>query len=67
MGHGRGLSKSVRSELNRLWHEGESLNAISRALQVSRPTVSRVLRDAGGMPERPRSRSGRALSLAERE
>lgn len=67
MGHGRRLSKSVRSELNRLWHEGESLNAISRALRVSRPTVSRVLRDGGGMPERPRKRSERALSLAERE
>ncbi len=67
MGHGRRLSKSVRSELNRLWHEGESLNAISRALRVSRPTVTRVLRDGGGMPERPRKRSERALSLAERE
>ena len=67
MGHGRRLSKSVRSELNRLWHEGESLNAISRALRVSRPTVSRVLRDGGGMPERPRKRSERALTLAERE
>lgn len=43
------------------------MNAISRALQVSRPTVSGVLRDAGGMPERPRSRSARALTLAERE
>lgn len=67
MGQGRRLSKSVRSELNRLWHEGESLNAISRALRVSRPTVTRVLRDGGGMPERPRKRSERALSLAERE
>jgi IS30 family transposase len=67
VGHGRRLSKSVRSELNRLWHEGESLNAISRALRVSRPTVTRVLRDGGGMPERPRKRSERALSLAERE
>lgn len=61
------MSKSVRSELNRLWHEGESMNAISRALRVSRPTVTRVLRDGGGMPERPRKRSERALSLAERE
>lgn len=67
MGQGRRLSKSVRSELNRLWHEGESMNAISRALRVSRPTVTRVLRDGGGMPERPRKRSERALSLAERE
>lgn len=67
MGRGRRLSRSVRSELNRLWHEGESLSAISRALRVSRPTVARVLRDGGGMPERARSRSIRALSLAERE
>lgn len=43
------------------------MNAISRALRVSRPTVTRVLRDGGGMPERPRKRSERALSLAERE
>lgn len=67
MGHGRGLSKSVRSELHRLWHDGESLNAISRALRVDRSTVSRVLRDAGGLPQRPRTRSVRALSMADRE
>ena len=64
---GRRLSKSVRSELNRLWHQGESLSAIARALQVIRPTVSRVLRDGGGIRERPRKRSLRALSLAGRE
>lgn len=67
MGHGRGLSKSVRSELHRLWHDGESLNAISRVLRVDRSTVSRVLRDAGGLPQRPRTRSVRALSMADRE
>jgi IS30 family transposase len=53
--------------MNRLWHAGESRNAIARALRVSRPTVTQVLRDCGGMPERPRTRSARALSLADRE
>lgn len=67
MGQGRRYSKSVRSEMNRLWHRGESRNAIARALLVSRPTVTRVLRECGGIPERPRKRSARALSLAERE
>lgn len=53
--------------MHRLWHEGESQNAIARALQVSRHGVTYVLRKAGGMPERPRHRSSRALSLEQRE
>lgn len=67
MGRGPTYSRSVRSEMSRLWHEGESQNAIARALRVSRPGVAYVLRRAGGMPERPRHRSLRGLSVAERE
>ncbi len=67
MGRGPTYSKSVRSQIHRLWHEGESQNTIARALRVSRPGVTHVLRKTGGMPQRPRHRSARALSLAERE
>jgi IS30 family transposase len=67
VGRGPTYSRSVRSEMHRLWHAGESQNAIARALRVSRPGVTYVLRQAGGLPERPRHRSSRVLSLAERE
>lgn len=67
MGRGPTYSRSVRSQMHRLWHEGESQNAIAQALRVSRSGVTYVLRRAGGLPERPRQRSWRALSLVERE
>jgi IS30 family transposase len=50
-----------------LWHRGESKNAIARVLQISRLGVRGMLRQAGGIPPRPRTRSARALSLADRE
>lgn len=53
-----------------LWERrsaGETVACISRCLAVPGPTLRAVIARAGGIPPRPRTRSARALSLAERE
>lgn len=58
--------QAIQSELERLWHESESLNAIAWALQVSLRTVARALWDAGGIREQSRRLPSHSLSRAER-
>jgi DNA-binding CsgD family transcriptional regulator len=59
-----------RAELEALWRrrkEGENLQDIAKALGTSLSSVYGVVARQGGIPPRPRRRSRRALSLAERE
>lgn len=49
------------------WKQGESTADIARALGASWDAVRRVVAPAGGIAPRERTRSKRALSLAERE
>lgn len=67
MSRGPWYSASVRADLHRLWRQGESTRSIARALRVSHGGVAYQLRKTGGLPVRPRARSLRALSLADRE
>lgn len=61
------LSSQELRELWCRWREGESMAGIARSLGRMRPTVRSVLKARGGMVPRERTRSGRVLSLAERE
>ena len=49
------------------WQKGESLNAIARHLGTSHSSIQGVFAPSGGIRPPSRSRSRRALSLAERE
>jgi IS30 family transposase len=49
------------------WRAGETTKAVSQAVTPSRGTVIRFLACHGGIAPRPRTRSDRVLSLAERE
>lgn len=51
----------------RRWKGGESLSAISRALEKNPGSVHGVLQLQGGIAPRPRRRASRALTMAERE
>jgi len=62
-----GLSDIQKEELWRRWHNGESLSDIGRALGKHPASVFGVLRLYGGFMPLKRSRSERALTLAERE
>jgi len=49
------------------WQKGDSLHAIARLFDRGHSSVQRVLGETGGIRPAPRYRSGRSLSLAERE
>jgi transposase, IS30 family len=61
------LSVEERVEIRRRLKAGESSREIGAALDRSHDSVDRVRRDAGGIPPRATTGSGRSLSLAERE
>ena len=69
MGHtGRpGLSGDEKSDLWRRWKAGESLSDISRALAKNPGSVHGVLKSRGGIAPVTRSRSSKALTIAQRE
>jgi IS30 family transposase len=56
-----------RERMWELWGQGRSIHAIARELGTFRPSVTRYLNLTGGVRRRPRQRSTRALSVAERE
>src|SRR5919199_4993468 len=56
-----------RERMWELWGQGHSIHAIARELGTFRPSVTRYLNLTGGVRRRPRQRSKRALSVAERE
>ncbi len=49
------------------WQAGDSLHEIARLFDRGHSSIQSVLSETGGIRPRPRSRSRRALSLAERE
>ena len=51
------LTSAQKAELWRRWRQGESLNAIGRALGRIPKMVRYVVAGAGGMPPPPRQRS----------
>ena len=61
------MPESVRVEIRDRVLAGETWLGVAAGLEVSRRTVARVMRESGGMPPVARCRSGRWLSLAERE
>ena len=56
-----------RERLWELWAQGHSIHAIAREMGTFRPGVTRYLNSTGGVRPRPRRRSERCLSAAERE
>lgn len=62
-----GLSESQKQLLWEQWQGGQSLSEISRLLCQNPGSVHRVLSTNGGIAPRPRSRSSRHLTLADRE
>ena len=67
MGRHSSVTRTQREDLWRRYKAGETVLGISRHL-AQRPTnLYRVLQASGGIEPRARTRSGRALSLAERE
>ncbi len=54
-------------ELWTRWRQGESLASIARSLERGVGALYPVVAATGGIPPPPRTRSGRVLSLAERE
>jgi len=63
----RGLSAEQKRELWTRWKTGQSVSEIGRALGCRARSIHRVLEADGGYTPAPRRRSGRVLSLAERE
>lgn len=49
------------------WRKGESLQQIAQLFDRNHSSIQRILAETGGIQPRPRCRSQRALSLAERE
>jgi len=49
------------------WQQGESLHQIAQSFDRGHSSTHRILAETGGIRPRPRRRSPRALSLAERE
>src|SRR5438105_132644 len=49
------------------WKEGQTLEAVGAGLGVSPFSVYEIVGRHGGVPQRPRHRSPRVLSLGERE
>lgn len=63
----KGYSEGLRAELWRRWSRGQSLTVIGEALGKQASSIYAVVARHGGIAPRTRSRSSRALSLAERE
>jgi hypothetical protein len=63
----RTFSASERAEIWRRWRKGERVADIARALTRTAPAVHYVVKSTGGFAPRPRERSARWLSAAERE
>lgn len=63
----RQFTAAERAILWARWKQGEPPSAIARALARDRSSVFAVVSARGGVPPRARRRSGRVLSLAERE
>jgi len=61
------LNQTQRAELWRRWRQGETLQAIGRALDRATPCVYYFVAETGGVPPAPRQRSPWALTVAERE
>lgn len=49
------------------WRKGESLQQIAQLFDRNHSSIQRILAETGGIQPVPRCRSGRALTLAERE
>src|SRR5580765_5404226 len=61
------LSSAQRADMWNRWKAGQSLNAIGRALGKDKQVIHFLLARHGGIAPPVRRRSGRALTLAERE
>jgi len=61
------LTAAQKAEVWRRWRQGESLNAIGRALGRIPKMVRYVVAGTGGIPPVPRRRARQALTLGERE
>ena len=61
------LTLAQKAELWRRWRQGESLNAIGRALGRIPKMVRYEVARTGGIPPPARHRARRALTLTERE
>jgi len=65
--HRIGFTPAQSAELWERWKEGEGLHAIARALGKSHSCIFGHLKPSGGIRPPGRRRSGRVLTLAERE
>jgi IS30 family transposase len=63
----RRLTAAERAEVWVRRQRGEPQRVIARALEVTAPTIHKVLLRTGGIAPRPRRRGARVLQLAERE
>jgi IS30 family transposase len=63
----RYFTETQKAEMWDRWQKGESLNAIARQLGTSHSSIQGVFAPNGGIRPPQRLRSGRALSLSERE
>ncbi|MDE1180178.1 IS30 family transposase [Paraburkholderia sp.] len=61
------LSAQQKTDIWKMWRQGESLSEIGRALGRHPSGPFRVISKGGGISPVTRTRSGRALTLAERE
>ncbi len=61
------FTAAQRTEIWDRWQRGESMHEIARALGRAHSSICYPLKLNGGVRPRPRTRSPRALSLAERE
>jgi len=61
------LSSAQRADMWNRWRAGQSLNAIGRALGKDKQVIYFLLGRHGGIAPTARRRSGRVLTLAERE
>ena len=66
-GRWRSMPDEVRAGIRLCVLDGVTWPRTAARFEVSVRTVARVVRDAGGMPAKTRSRSDRMLSLAQRE
>jgi IS30 family transposase len=65
--HAHRLTNADREEIQRRVAAGETFAAAATAVGCSTKSIQRFIAKTGGMPPRPRKRSPRHLSLAERE
>lgn len=60
-------TQAQKDEMWDRWQQGESLHQIAQLFDRPHSSVRRILAETGGIRPRPRRRSRRALTLAERE